>query len=347
MAGEHMTGGLANSWASRAARRPAGALATIAAAVSLAACGQHADQVGSPNAAGLIPIRVAGAEGINSATPFFVAQQQGFFKDAGLDVSYVTLSGGAAAMAAALKANQLDVALGAASQWMSDQAQGVVSGKIIGEFTDNNYVILGGKGITDVRQLKGKAFAIASRNSGDHLYSEAVLSHYGIAPADVNWLPLGDPATRLGAMMAGRVDGTEMTLSTLPASAKDRVLVSADDSPVPFVSNAIFANDTLLTRNKPALQKFLAAIGKASDWIKAHPDAAIPACQVSGSDVAGCKIAIQVGTTTKNPYTWSSTTKVNTAAIQSMIPIVAAAAPQAKALTVGDIVDTTVASGGS
>ena len=53
---------------------------------------------------------------------------------------------------------------------MGDIARKVVPGKIIGEITDNNNIILGAVGVTDVRQLKGKVFGVSSFNAGDHLF---------------------------------------------------------------------------------------------------------------------------------------------------------------------------------
>lgn len=314
----------------------------LVTALALVGCGSHSEP-GKPNADGLIPIKVAGAEGISTATPLFVAQQQGFFKAAGLDVTYIPMSSGAAAMAAAIKSGEIDVGVGSASQWISDTARGAIKGKLIGEFSDNIYVILGRKGITDPRQLKGKLFAISGHNAGDHLYSQAVLGHYGLKSEDVTWLQLGDPAARLSALLAGKVDATEMSITSLPPAQRERILISADQSPVNFVSNAIYARQPLLDANKGALGKFLAAIGKASDWVRAHPDAAVPACVKSGSSVEACKETIRLSLAAANPYTWSSTTQINAAGIQTMLPMVGAVVPQAKTMVLADVVDTSVA----
>jgi NitT/TauT family transport system substrate-binding protein len=318
---------------------PCRAVAAVALALALSSCGQKE----TAKSDGTVAIKVAGYEGINSATPFFVAQKQGYFKDAGLDVTYVTLASGAAAMAAALNAGEVDIGLGAASQWIGDVAQGVAPGKIIGELTDNNYVILGGKGIIDVKQLKGKIFAVSTVNSGDHLYSQAVLNHFGIAPTEVTWLAMGDPASRMSALRAGKVDATEMTLTNLQPELEKQIIVGADQSPVPFVANAIYARQATLDANKPALRRFLAAMGKAADWIRQHPDDAVPACQESGSSKEACQNTIKVAISSRNPYTWSSTMRVNDDGIKDMLPIVAAVVPQAKTLTVADVVDVSVA----
>jgi NitT/TauT family transport system substrate-binding protein len=289
-----------------------------------------------------VQVRVTAQDSNASATPFFLAQELGYFRDAGLEVSFVTMAGGDVAMAAALKTGQLDIAVGGATQFMGDLARGVTNGRIVGELTDNNYAILA-NGITDPKQLKGRNFGISGINGGDHLYVVAVLQHYGIGPDDMNWVPLGVPASRLAGLLAGKVDAIQMVLTSLPDSAKGKVIIGPDDSPVPFVSNAIFANYTLLDSNKPALQKFLAAIGKASEWARAHPDQAVPACLKSGAPEAACKLAIEVAVASKNPYTWSATSRVNTDGIQAMIPVIAAIVPKAKTMSVADFVDKSVA----
>lgn len=314
----------------------------LAAALALSACGSGKDQVGKPDASGLIPIKVAGSEGISSASPLFAAMQQGYFKEAGLNVTYISLSSGAAAMAAAMKTGAVDVGLGSATQWIGDTARGAIQGKLIGEFTDNNYVILGSDKIHSIRDLKGKTFAISSPDAGDHLYSKTVLAHFGVDPETVTWLQMGEPAARLTALSSGRIDATEMPLTSLPPSAQDRVLLSVEASPVPFVSNAIFVRQPLLDANRVAVARFLAAVGKGADWIRANPDKAVSACVRSGSSAKACQTTIATALASASPYTWSSTTRVNVEGIKAMIPIIATAVPQARGLTVEKIVDDTL-----
>jgi NitT/TauT family transport system substrate-binding protein len=316
----------------------------VATLLSISACGASKDdKVGQPDAAGLVHIRVAGFEGITSATPLFVAQQQGYFKEADLDVTYITMSSGATAMAAALRAGEIDVGLGGASQWITDTARGAIKGKLIGELTDNIYVIAAGKGITDPRQLKGKIFAVSNRNGGDALYSQAALAKLGVAVGDIVWMQMGDPAARLGALIAGKVDATEVSLTSLPPRLKSQILVSIEQSPVTFVSSAIYARQPLLDANKSALTKFLAAMGKGADWARAHPAEAIPACLESGGSKEVCETTIKVASQSTNPYTWSSTSRLNVPGIEGMLPIIGAVVPQVKSMKIADITDSSVA----
>ncbi len=293
-----------------------------------------------------VAIRVAGDDGTNSATPFFTALRLGLFQDAGLDVTFTTIGGGAPATAAAMRAGEIDVAVGGGGEYMTFVAKGLVPGKLIGQFTDNNYVILGREGITDIKQLKGKVFGISSISGGDHVYSEAVLAHFGIKTDDVTWLTLGNPATRLSALLTSKVDGIEMALTSMPENAKSRIILGADESPVPYIANAIFARQEFITARKPELQKFVAMIGKAADLIRKDPATGLRGCMDSGSSEAVCKNVIQVATSSKNPYTWSSTAKLHMEAIEAMIPIVGISVPQALKLTPKDYVEASIAEPG-
>jgi NitT/TauT family transport system substrate-binding protein len=328
-----------------ATRRPHGTstrrVMALLLALGTAACNSSAP--GDKNSGGMVTINVAGGEGSAATTPFFVAMKQGYFKDAGLNVNYVTLSGGSTSMDAAMTSSAIDVGIGGGSQWLSDLAKGGVTGKIIGEIADNNYVILGADGITNVQQLKGKMFGILNYNTGDHLYSKAVLQHFGVQPNDVTWLAIGNPGGRLAALKAGKIAGTEMPLTNLPVEDTKRIIIGAEDSPFPFVSNAIFARQAFLASNKSALQKFVAAIGKGSDWVRAHPAEAIPACEESGATADTCKHAIATALASKNPYTWSSTGRVNMSAIKAMLPMVAQIEPRAKNLVADTVVDLSIA----
>src|SRR4051812_22929218 len=114
----------------------------MSAALAFACASSAAAQSTAP-----VKIRVAVQDATSSAVPFFAANRQGYFKEAGLDVTYVSMGGGATAIAAALKAGEIDVAMGGAGQFMDYLAKGMVSGKIIAENTDNGYAILGANGI--------------------------------------------------------------------------------------------------------------------------------------------------------------------------------------------------------
>jgi NitT/TauT family transport system substrate-binding protein len=292
----------------------------------------------------LVKIRVGGTEGMNHSVPFFVAMKHGFFKDAGLDVR-VSLTTPGAAMDAALRAGELDVAMASTAQFLASIAQGVIRGKVIGEDTDKTYLMVARSGITSPAQLRGKTFAVSGLNSGDHVWAQAVLSHYGVKPGEVNWVAVGNPGTRLAALVRGSVDATQMNAGSMPEKAKRYVLLNVEQSPISWIAHGIFANQKMIDSNKPALQKFLAAIGKGANLARANPGVAMTGCMDSGSTEAVCKDIVAFFLGSKNPYNWSSTSRVDRPAVEAMLPGIAAVVPAAKGMKPEDFVDFSIAGG--
>lgn len=328
-------------------RRNAAALTTVLAAALFAAsaCGT-ASGTGSNSAdSNSMTINVGVTAGSDDATPFYAADELGYFKAAGLNVHYTLLAGGNTGVSAALSSGSIDVALQSATQWVTDIAKHAVTGKIIGEYTDRDYDILASPGITSPAQLKGKVIGISSRDSGDQVYLEAVLAHYGISPSDVTFLVVGAPPTRLITLTAGKISAMEMPVTEVPDSAKNLVMLSAAQSPVPVVSQAVFANQSYINGSSAALKKFMAAIGRASTWVRANPQAAVKYCEASQATAAECQTTIADATNTSisSDYTWSSTWGLNVPGFQSTIDAVAQVLPAAKSLTTSDILDTSIA----
>ena len=91
----------------------------------------------------------------------------------------------------------------------------------------------------------------------------------------------------------------------------------------------------------------MAVIGKATDWSRTHRAEAIAACQDTTATVETCNVTFDVETSSKNPFTWSSTGRLNTDAIQKMIPFLPSDIAKTKNMTAEDFADTSIAGGGS
>ena len=318
-------------------------------ALGLAACssGGGATSAASPANSGTGPTKIT--VGITTLgpdqTPFFAAVQQGLFKKAGLDVTWNSLAGGDLATDAAINQGSIDLAVGGAIEWISDLANKGISGKIIGEITDQNYDVLAGKGITSVSQLKGKTIGISANNGGDAIYLQAVLAHYGITKSDVSYLAVGNPTSRLSALDHGSVAAIELPITDLPPGSGQNIVLSAKQSPVTLVSLSIFASSSFLASDGSALKKFMTALGEGATWVRNNPQAAVSACQLSGSTAGACQATISTATNVaqSNKYTWSATGAVNLAGIESTIKATSLVTPAVAGLTASDIVDSAVA----
>ena len=290
-----------------------------------------------------LKVRLGGSDTTTNSTPFFVALRKGWLEEAGFDAEYITIGGGAPPMAAAMRISEIDIGIGGASQFIDGIAKGIFKGKIFAELVDSNYHVLGAEGITNVSDLKGKIIGIQSYNSSDHLFLIAVLEAFGIAQDEVTWLPMGAPVARFAALRNGNIDATQMARTAMAPGAEDMIILDAADSPVQTVATVLFADQRFIDEHHAELEKFLAILGDATDWVRANPEDAIPLCAHGGATEERCANGLTEALSAKSKYTFSSTGGVNTNGIKTMIQQVAVVTPEAAKLTVEDVVDATLA----
>ncbi|WP_417725709.1 ABC transporter substrate-binding protein [Salipiger sp.] len=315
---------------------------TAAVATSSGALAQACDMNAEEN-----KLTIASTDGVNHATPFFVAQSEGFFDDACLNLTKVTLGSAGAPMLAALAAGDVDVSIAGAGAYLASIVKGITPGKIIGVNTDSNYMMLAREGIDSPSDLAGKAYGISGINSGDHLWSQAVVEHYGVGTKDVNWIPVGNPATRLAALMQGSVDAIQMNGASAPPEAYEHVIVSMDDSPVHWLANGYFARQEIIDTKRDALVRLLAAIGKGAAAARADSAKAMKGCMDSGSTEKVCETVVDFVMTSKNPYNWSATTGIPRVSVEEMVKAMAESVPELQGRTAEDVADFTIAAEGS
>jgi ABC-type nitrate/sulfonate/bicarbonate transport system substrate-binding protein len=282
-----------------------------------------------------------------SHTPIYVAIQQGYFKKAGLEVSMQTLSGGTPAAMAAFATGSVSVMNAGAAEFIEYVAKRVISGKIIGESADATFDIVVAKGIGSIQDLKGKLVGTSGQNGADQIYLEAVLQHYGLSEKDVIFVTSGNPTNRLTAFSVGAVQAIAASNSNRDSSMKfGTVLLKSNDSPIQIPAGLFFANNDMITKHKVELKRFMAALGEATEWVRANPEAAVADCaKGTGLTLDACRsgIAALTDPLMNSRYTWSSTGAVNTAGIEAALAIEATVNPETKGLTVADLVDTSIA----
>lgn len=290
-----------------------------------------------------ITVRLGGSDTTTNSTPFFVALRKGWLEEAGFDAEYITIGGGAAPMAAAMRISEIDMAIGGASQFIDGVAKGIFSGKIVAEMVDSNYHVLGAEGISEIADLKGKVIGIQSYNSSDHLYLIAVLEAFGIAQDEVTWLPMGAPVARVAALTNGNIDATQMARTAMAPGTEDMIILDADDSPVQTVATVLFADQRFIDAHREELKKFLAVLGEATEWVRANPEEAVPLCAHGGATEERCADGLAAALSAKSKYTFSSTGWINVEGIETMIDQVAVVTPEAADLQVSDVADVTLA----
>lgn len=143
---------------------------------------------------------------------------------------------------------------------MKARAQGIgLSAYALGH-TDGN-VIVTGKGITDVRQLKGKTLAIPHRASSHYILLVDALKKGGLTTRDVNIVELTPPEMP-SALANGRIAGycvAEPFGAVSVSQGYGRVLFRSDDLWPGSICCALVFNDKAVAGKEKQLKALLSA----------------------------------------------------------------------------------------
>jgi NitT/TauT family transport system substrate-binding protein len=245
------------------AARNLAALALVSAAVTL-----------SPSNAGAQPAPKAkvGVLRLSSSAPVFIAQDRGYFKDAGLDVE-LKFFDAAQPIAVAVTSGDVDFGVTAFTAGLYNLA-GKGTLKVIGGMSREKagYPLIGyfasngawAAGLKTPKDLAGKRIAVTQVGSSFHYSLGLLADKYGFKLSDVKVLPLQSLSNAAAALKGETVDAALLPVSTA------RTLMDADGAKLlgwvgdetPWQLGAVFASAKTLT-DKALVTKFLGALARA------------------------------------------------------------------------------------
>jgi NitT/TauT family transport system substrate-binding protein len=178
---------------------------TALAALVAAGCGSHLATASSVEKHSLVIATVPTA----SSAGLYVAQREGFFRNAGLNVKIISVGSGAGVTANLLNGS-IDVLNGAYAGFIEAQAHGagrfhILSDGYAGAPSVDEIVVLPGSGLTTPQQLAGKTIAVNALNSIAALLVSSALESVGVSPAKVHLVAIPFPAMP-AALEAHRID---------------------------------------------------------------------------------------------------------------------------------------------
>ncbi len=228
-------------------------------------------------APGLDKITVAGwSKPITEVTPLLVDEDKGFFKAAGIDLTYVSGSGGGDAIRNILT-GQADVAFTDPGSFFSALDKGEKLRAIYDIYPQNvfNVVSLKSANIHRPADLKGKKIGVYSLSSGTRQNLLVLLHQAGLAESDVTIVVTG--LLNFAPLLQGQVDATAATDTGLLVG-KRRGLGDVD---VMEVRNSLNVSSDLFVvreqtyqQRKLVLKRFLQAFRESAAWMIASPDEA-------------------------------------------------------------------------
>jgi NitT/TauT family transport system substrate-binding protein len=209
---------------------------------------------------------------LSSSAPVFIAQDKGYFRDAGLDID-LKFFDAAQPIAVATTSGDIDFGITAFTAGLYNLA-GKGTLKVIGGMSHERagYPLIGyfasnkayAAGLKTPRDLAGKRIAVTQVGSSFHYSLGLLADKYGFKLADIKVLPLQSLSNVTAALKGETVDA-----ALLPISAARKLVDDGEVKQLGWVGNetpwqvgAVFASPKTLA-NKPLVTKLLAALDRA------------------------------------------------------------------------------------
>ncbi len=202
----------------------------------------------------------------------FVAKDQKFFDEQGLDAQIVQMRNGPIAISAMA---------GGEAHFYTASATGATLGAMVGGLDivfvgglinklDGDFVV--SSKIKTPSDLKGKVVGIQSIGGGIWMYTLLALDHWGL-DADRDKIQLrviGDQAVLVQSLTTGIIDGAFLghTFGKMLQRQGYRILTDATRSEIPYQSTGILARRSLIDKSPDFVEKSLRALTKAVAFIQ-------------------------------------------------------------------------------
>jgi NitT/TauT family transport system substrate-binding protein len=227
--------------------------------------------IGAARADELLKAKV-GVLRLSSSAPVFIAQDKGYFKDAGLDVE-LKFFDAAQPIAVATASGDVDFGVTAFTAGLYNLAgKGVVKViggmsrekagfPLIGYFASNNAYAAG---LKTPRDLAGKRIAVTQVGSSFHYSLGLLADKYGFKLSDVKVLPMQSLSNAAAALKGETVDAALLPVSTARKLMDDNgaKLLGWVGDETPWQLGAVFASPKTLA-NKALVTKLLGALQRA------------------------------------------------------------------------------------
>ena len=209
---------------------------------------------------------------LSSSAPVFIAQDKGYFRDAGIEIE-LKFFDAAQPIAVATTSGDVDIGITAFTAGLYNLAgKGtlkVIGGMsreragypLIGYFASNNAYA---NGLKTPKDLAGKRVAVTQTGSSFHYSLGLLADKYGFKLSDVRIVPLQSLSNAAAALKGETVDAALLPVSTARKLMDDggaKLLGWVGDE-TPWQLGAVFASPKTLT-NKALVTKLLAALARA------------------------------------------------------------------------------------
>jgi NitT/TauT family transport system substrate-binding protein len=202
----------------------------------------------------------------------YIAQDQGFFRKYGLDLTLVQVRNGPVGMSALSSGESLlhwgsvsAANLGAIAEGADLVFVAGFINRLTGTFTVNPK-------IKTPSDLKGKSVGVNSLSGGAWIFTMLTLDYWGLSPErdKIQFRALGDNSVVSQALLAGNVDGAYLgyTFSKMVQSKGCRLLADLEKLPIPYQGSGIITRRSALASSSAAVENVIKALLDAVAFIR-------------------------------------------------------------------------------
>jgi NitT/TauT family transport system substrate-binding protein len=253
----------------------------LTAAGALAACGGDDDSGGTTTAAdGTTAITVLRSTG-STFEPLYIAQDQGFFKEAGLNVTIKPGAQDTSQNAPSVLNGEAQFAMTDSSGFLKAAAQKLpvrIVSNIQAATTktppSDGLLVKKDSTIKTYKDLEGKTVGLSALGGTLQFICEYSAKQAGGDPSKIKFVAL--PLTSLNdSVLQGKVDAVYTFATFLDAGkAAGLTAIGIGTNALPGLPQALlFSSEAWLAKNGDTAKKFNTAMTKAYEYANAHPDA--------------------------------------------------------------------------
>ena len=219
-----------------------------------------------------------------------LADTLGFYRREGLALEIVRVQSTPLAIVA-LKSKYGDLANVSLSGALQLAAQKVMKIKaILSPDKAIPFLIASQRDVTSLKALEGRTLGVGGVGSLDYSMTRLVLAVHGVDVETVKMVTMGEPQVRALALSSKRIDATTMSTGVwirFRNRSDLKVLLSAEDyfRAAPLLNKVIAVDEATLAAKRPAIERFVTAIIKASRAFAADPNIWVEAMVAARRDV--------------------------------------------------------------
>jgi NitT/TauT family transport system substrate-binding protein len=219
------------------------------------------------------PVTVAYSP-FESTALFWIAEDQGFFKNNGLNVIPQKYDSGAAALDGVVN-SEADIAVGISEFPLVRKAFENVPVRAIGSIDKGDFIYLVARrdhGIVNVSDLKGKRIGTAKGTVAEFYLGRFLMLH-GMTLRDITLVDVKTPAGWVDDVAKGDIDAIA-TAQPYANSARDQLgdnAVSWSVHSSQPVAGLIISTDQWLSTHPEQAERFLRSLAEAEEYVHTHP----------------------------------------------------------------------------